>query len=498
MQLNFDQIRAYFEHRHPGQRIPAREKVSVRCAFHAEDNPSCTLFLDGNGGFNCHACGAKGNVFQFEARFSSCSLDQAEVNVAAITGAVPEARHEEADLGAPVALYDYRDENGLTLFQKRRYQPEIGAKTFRIYRPVEGQWKAGIDAKEGERTRRILYHLPDLVKANLVFFCEGEKDCENLMDANLFASHAFSIAATTTFDGAWQKGHSPKWLESYGPYFTGKQVLIFEDNDEPGRIYAQAAAAAISKYAYAVRIVSFQDLPEKADVSDFLAEHTAKELEKRIRESAIWTGEPTKRENWLVEAIEWSMTANEEIEWLVDGVIQLGGNGLIAAEPKTGKSLCALDLLISLATGVPWLGRKIPRRVRAAYISREDSPILTKVRIMALLRGKGMVPDPEGWLWVNTREQLGEFDVDNQEQLENMTQDLKERQIEFAVFDVLNRIHNRGENSNDDMAQVMKKLGKIGEEAGCAIGVVQHINKENSGGRFFTRIRGASSIYGWA
>ena len=79
MQLNFEQIRLYFERRHPGQRIPAREKAPVRCAFHSEDTPSCTLFLDGNGGFNCHACGAKGNLFQFEARFSSCSLDQAEI-----------------------------------------------------------------------------------------------------------------------------------------------------------------------------------------------------------------------------------------------------------------------------------------------------------------------------------------------------------------------------------------------------------------------------------
>ncbi len=75
MQLSREQIRAYFERRHPGQRIPLRKKVPVRCAFHSEDNPSCTLFLDGNGGFNRHACGAKGNLFQFEARFSSCSLD---------------------------------------------------------------------------------------------------------------------------------------------------------------------------------------------------------------------------------------------------------------------------------------------------------------------------------------------------------------------------------------------------------------------------------------
>lgn len=500
MQLSFDQIRRYFEARHPGQRIPMREKAAVRCAFHSEDTPSCTLFLDGNGGFNCHACGAKGNLFQFEARFSGCSLDEAEKAVAALTGATPVIRREgEATLGPPTAVYDYRDENALTLYQKRRYEPEIGEKTFRIFRMVDGQWKTGIDAKDGERTRRVLYNLPHLVKANLAILCEGEKDCDNVMNANLLSKFGFSIAATTTYDGAWQKGHSPKWLESYAPYFTGKQVVIFADNDEPGRIYAETAAAAMVKYAYAVRIVSFPELPEKADVSDFLAAHSPEELEKRVRASRIWTGaEAAKRENWLVEAVSWSQTANQEIEWLVDGVIQMGANGIIAAEPKTGKSLVALDLLLSLACGVPWLGRRVPRRVKAAYISREDSPVLTKVRAGGLLRGKLLSNvDPEGWLWVNTREQLGDFDVDNDEQLAAMTADLKERGIEFAIFDVLNRLHNRDENNNGEMAQVVKKLGKIGQDAGCAIGVVHHVSKENAGGRFFTRIRGASAIYGW-
>jgi hypothetical protein len=500
MQLSFDQIRRYFEHRHPGQRIPAREKVAVRCAFHSEDNPSCTLFLDGNGGFNCHACGAKGNVFEFEARFSACSLDQAEINVAEITGATPVARREgEMQLGPPVAIYDYRDENGLTLFQKRRYEPEIGEKTFRIFRQVDGAWKTGIDAKDGERTRRVLYNLPHLVKSNVAMLCEGEKDADNLLEANLFASHAFSIATTTSFDGAWQKNHSPKWLDTYAPYFTGKQVMIFADNDEPGKIYAETAAASIAKYAYAVRIITFQDLPEKSDVSDFLQDHTVAELEKRIVDTPVWAGADAERENWLVDAVEWSMTANEDIEWLVEGVIQVGGNGMIAAEPKTGKSLASLDLLLSLATGKPWLGCRIPRRIRTAYISREDSPVLTKVRVQALLRGKGLDAgeDPTGWLWINTREQLGDFDVDNDEQVVHMAEDLKERGVEFAIFDVLNRLHNRDENNNTEMGQVVKKLGQIGQAAGCSIGVIHHVSKEAGNGRFFTRIRGATSIHGW-
>ena len=87
MTLTFEQIRAYFEARHPGQKIGTRAKASVKCIFHDDRTPSCTLFLDGAGGFHCNGCGAGGNVFQFEARFSGCTLAEAEAKVAELTGA---------------------------------------------------------------------------------------------------------------------------------------------------------------------------------------------------------------------------------------------------------------------------------------------------------------------------------------------------------------------------------------------------------------------------
>jgi hypothetical protein len=501
VELSFDQIRKYWEVRHPGQRIQAREKVTVCCVLHGEDNPSCTLYLDGNGGFNCHACGAKGNLFQFEARFSKCTLQQAEINVSEVTGA--KASVPMGKLGPPVAFYDYRDENGTVLYQKRRYEPELSSKTFLTYRATPKGFVSKIDPPDGPPTRRVLFNLPDMVKANMIFLTEGEKDAVNLGSAGLFANAGYNIACTCSYGGAWQAKESPKWLDSYDPYFTGKFVIIFADNDAPGRVYAEHVAAAIQKYAYRVRIVYFPELPEKGDASDYLEAHTVAELEAKVKAAPVWEGQPSERKNWLVEAVDWASTENPEIDWLIDGVIQRDANGIFAAEPKTGKSLCALDMLLSLVTGQPWLSRDVPKRVRSAYISREDSPILTKVRIKGFLGGKGFafhggeIVDPTGWLWCNTREQLGDFDIDNDEHLKNMAHDLKERGIEFTVIDVLNRIHNRSENDNTEMVQVVGRISQMGREAGCSVGLVHHVSKENNTGRFFTRIRGASAIHGW-
>jgi RecA-family ATPase len=208
--------------------------------------------------------------------------------------------------------------------------------------------------------------------------------------------------------------------------------------------------------------------------------------------------------------VEWSASDDPKVDWLIEGVIQRDANGIIAAEPKAGKSLCGLDLLISLACGTSWLGRPIPHPVRTAYISREDSPLLTKVRIAGFLRHKGIARDGclmdavtrtlidvSGRLWCNTREQLSNFDIDNDEHLANMAHDLKERGVEFAILDVFNRLHKRSENDNTEMAQVVQRISQMGQEAGCSIGVIHHISKENNSGRFFTRIRGASAIHGW-
>lgn len=224
MILTFDQIRRFFEHHHPGQRIGTRNKASVKCRFHDDTNASGTVFLDGNGGYHCNGCQASGNVFQFQAKIAGCSIAEAERQVAEITGASPDKGFLAEKLGPVVAQYDYRDETGRVLYQKRRYQPDGQSKTFRTYRPDGERWSAGIDA-DGLPTRRVLYNLPLLVTANVVAVCEGEKDCENVIEAAPYVGNGdVRFAATCNFDGAWKSGDRPKWLPEYDVFFAGKLV----------------------------------------------------------------------------------------------------------------------------------------------------------------------------------------------------------------------------------------------------------------------------------
>ncbi len=500
MQLTYEQIRSYFEQR-LARSLPARAKVAVRCPLHGDKTASATVFLDGNGGFKCHACGAKGNLFQFEARFSSCSLDQAEANVAQITGATPVARQEcEVDLGPPVVIYDYRDENGVTRFQKRRYEPEIGEKTFRVFHPVNGQWKPGIDPKEGNRTRRLLYNLPDLVTSNVALLCEGEKDCGTLDALDLFPGHSdVRVAATTNFEGAWQPGHSPKWLDQYSPYFAGKYVVLFEDNDDSGRAWADYVAEQVYKFAHSVRRISFPELPEKGDVTDWMQSHTEQDLRKLITSTPQWHPAEVEHRPVFVPAVDFATCSDERIDWLVEGVIQRGANGFFCGPPKGGKSYAALDMLISLALGCPWMGFDIKAPVKCGLVSREDNPALTASRFKHLFPTKQCLCPQliQDNLYINSRQQTAHFFLDCEEDVAELIADLKRLGLELVVLDVFNRLHAADENDNTEMSKIMGQLVRIQDESGAAIGIVHHLNK-NLEGNITQRLRGAGAIAGFA
>jgi 5S rRNA maturation endonuclease (ribonuclease M5) len=475
-QPNFDQAYAYFSYRLPLERLAKHDAQNVRCPFHGDAHASMSLNL-AKGIFNCHTCDAHGGMLEFERRMMGTDTETAWSEIYRITGMEPPKVTRKL-----VKTYDYLDVQGKLLYQKLRYEP----KDFSQRQP---------DGKNGwwynlNGVKKVLYRLPEVITAKLCVICEGEKDCDNLKEA-LDAAGAKDCATTTSFDGA---GH---WKAEYAPYFTGRLVMVIPDNDAKGKAHAQTVAASVKPYAAKVKVVELPGLPEKGDVSDWLAAgHTVKELMALVKAAPIW--EPEACDHVLLEEMcDFLDRAPAEIEWLVEDLIPVKTRGLMVADPKVGKSPLALDLALALASQSSWLGHVVPQRRRVAVISREDSPAETARRLKLFSEGSAARSEYKlGQIWVNTMDHSPSLHVDNLEQMDALIGELKMEQFDLAIFDVLNVLHSGDENDNTVMAGVLAALKRVQTEAGCGILLLHHISKAQST-NIFRDARGAGAIHGW-
>ena len=157
-----------------------------------------------------------------------------------------------------IAEYNYTDAAGDLLYQVVRTDP----KGF-MQRYPDGAggwiWK--------KHPRQVLYQLPEVLSNQIIFVCEGERDCETLRE------HGF--VATTNAGGA-----NAPWLDSFtealaqpilidGELFK-REVIIVPDNDVPGRQRALRIARTIERKVY-TRIASMEDELGIKDISDWFA-----------------------------------------------------------------------------------------------------------------------------------------------------------------------------------------------------------------------------------
>ncbi len=136
-----------------------------------------------------------------------------------------------------VASYEYHDEAGRLLYT--------------IHRTADKQFYPQIpDGEFGyNNSRRILYHLSELVKSTgRVFVCEGEKDVDRL--------RSLGLTATTN------PGGSNAWRKEYAKSLEGRNVVILPDNDTAGRKWCKAVESSLRDVAASVKVVELPDLPD--------------------------------------------------------------------------------------------------------------------------------------------------------------------------------------------------------------------------------------------
>ena len=245
MTLSSSEIHTYYRDRVPKLRKSQSGKLRAPCPIHRGRRDSFAIDPE-TGLWFCHSeCGRGGSAFDLEMALTGRGFRDAAAAVREIAGcAVTTAQRTVRRV---VAEYVYRDEKGTPLYRVCRTEP----KDFYQQRFTGGQWLNGL-----AHTRRVLYRLPELLEAPIVFLVEGERDVETLRE--------WGFVATTAAGGT-----GAKWLPEFTQTLTGREVIVIPDNDAPG--WEQAAKLCRELFGTVARLRVF-DLPTGTkDITDWFA-----------------------------------------------------------------------------------------------------------------------------------------------------------------------------------------------------------------------------------
>lgn len=173
--------------------------------------------------------------------------------------------------------YDYDSPDGTPILRVRRFQYENG-KDFAQATCIDGAWH-----NKGPKIKP-LFNLPNIIGAETIIFVEGEKAAQALID--------LKYAATCV-----PSGSSTRPRECDLSHIAGKNVIIWEDNDSPGKDFADAFQVAFQALCKDVkRVVIPEGKPDKWDAADA----TAEEIEALLDSSE--PAKPLRRDGALKQS----------------------------------------------------------------------------------------------------------------------------------------------------------------------------------------------------
>jgi 5S rRNA maturation endonuclease (ribonuclease M5) len=250
--------------------------------------------------------------------------------------------------GPAAAIYDYTDEQGKLLYQVLRVEPPGGKKTFLQRQPADtGGWRWTLKG-----VQPTLYRLPRVLKAieqgGTVWIVEGEKD--------VHTAERLGLTATTNSGGAG------KWPQHTIGWFSGAQVRVVADADEPGRAHARRMRAVLEAAGASVRV--FEPAENCKDLTEHIASGRDVGELREVSDSPL-------REHGLITLRHLITGPEPEYDWLVEGLIERGERLMITASEGCGKSTWLRQFATLVAAGVhptvwaedPTIVHTEPRRV---------------------------------------------------------------------------------------------------------------------------------------
>ena len=391
--------------------------------------------------------------------------------------------------GIPTATYNYTDANGSIIAQVDRFDwTDDTGKRRKTFRPWDAAQRKYVAPKV-----RPLYNLAEVARAPEIILVEGEKCADALMAQN--------ISATTAMGGS----NAPIEATDWGP-LAGRKVLIWPDNDETGRKYADRARDAVMQAgALSCNVLNIpHGKPLKWDAAD--AADEGADLAEVVRTMRGATAEAER--NGVPNVAPFTSWAVLDARSLPPRQFLYGNHyirqfaSVTVAPGGLGKSTLVLAECIAMATGRAILGIKPASMCKVVYFNAEDPRDEIDRRVLAICQHHEIdQAELVGQLFVASgRDQELILSKGDDGQIIEATFDLLERYAQAENIDLfaLDPLANMTEapETNDVFRRLGKRLSQMADRLNCSIELVHHTRKLNGNEATVEDSRGGSALIG--
>jgi hypothetical protein len=292
-----------------------------------------------------------------------------------------------------------------------------------------------------------------------VLIVEGEK-----------ARDAADVAGFDTL-GTLGTAHLP--AEEFFEVLRDRVVILWPDNDEPGRQHMQKIAEKAHEYAAEVLVYEWPEAPDKGDAVDHPAvkSRDRKALDRLLNDilsARRW--EPPRPEGLRgrVRLGDLIRGGIEPTPQLLPDLLYEGRIHSIASGPGTGKTFLA-----------EWMCVQVMRREsRVLYLDAENGPKLVAERLEDLGADLDTLDDRFFYYPADV-----DMSAESLAQLAATVEEIEPALVVFDSFADFLALAGLEENSNSECTIWMTKVAQPLKDAGVAVLILDHVPKSGKGPR---------------
>lgn len=343
---------------------------------------------------------------------------------------VPKAQPqaESEDLGPHTGKWDYLDAQGNLIACVYRYDTPDGKE----FRP----W----DVKARKRKApepRPLYNQPGIAASPAVVLVEGEKCADAL--------NKLGICATTAMNGAKAPVDKTDWSP-----LIGKHVVIWPDNDQAGKHYADAVVnrlRILGVRSLAVMVVP-DGKPQKWDVANAVAE--GMDVPAFLATSPRMVIPPAAALPAFTVGHLLDDDSPMPDDLVAPRILTPGGLMVFGGAPKVGKTDMLISWMAHMAAGLPFLGMKPAKPLKIFYLQAEIGYHYLRERLRQLQIDPNFMPLVRQNLVVTPQVRMLLDDKGVEMVRDAITRFFDPKLLDVIAIDPLRNVFDAGENGNEN------------------------------------------------